>query len=216
MYGQSITAEAVSYKPFPTGDSHGVTPFRVEWRISYTPSGQSSVFDIDVHAHSLRMVDVRYPPRGKSALRIGRTSEPGRVYLVTFVTMARRQTFLDWNAACTASLALQSKHVWRGSSLLCWVLMPDHWHGMIELGDMDSLSSLVGRVKGTLAHAVNAAMGSRGSVWDVGFHDRALRSEDDALAVARYIVLNPVRAGLVPRVGLYPFWDAVWVDQGAA
>jgi hypothetical protein len=29
--------------------------------------------------------------------------------------------------------------------------------------------------------------------------------------VARYIVYNPVRAGLVSRIGDYPHWDAVWV-----
>jgi hypothetical protein len=29
--------------------------------------------------------------------------------------------------------------------------------------------------------------------------------------VARYVVMNPVRAGLVSRVGDYPFWDAAWI-----
>jgi hypothetical protein len=30
-------------------------------------------------------------------------------------------------------------------------------------------------------------------------------------SVARYIVANPVRAGLVRRVQDYPLWDALWV-----
>ena len=42
-------------------------------------------------------------------------------------------------------------------------------------------------------------------------HDRALRRDEDLLAVARYIVANPLRAGLVRRVGDYPLWDAVWL-----
>jgi hypothetical protein len=29
--------------------------------------------------------------------------------------------------------------------------------------------------------------------------------------VARYMIANPVRAGLVRRVGDYSFWNAVWV-----
>ena len=29
--------------------------------------------------------------------------------------------------------------------------------------------------------------------------------------VARYIVANPLRAGLVEKIGDYPFWDAVWL-----
>jgi len=38
-----------------------------------------------------------------------------------------------------------------------------------------------------------------------------LRNDEDLLDVARYVVANPVRAGLVPRVGDYPFWNAVWL-----
>jgi len=29
--------------------------------------------------------------------------------------------------------------------------------------------------------------------------------------MARYIVMNPKRAGLVERVGDYPHWDAIWL-----
>jgi len=29
--------------------------------------------------------------------------------------------------------------------------------------------------------------------------------------VARYIVANPIRAGLVDNIGQYPYWDAVWL-----
>ncbi len=31
--------------------------------------------------------------------------------------------------------------------------------------------------------------------------------------VARYIIANPLRAGLVGRVGDYPLWDAVWLSS---
>jgi hypothetical protein len=48
-------------------------------------------------------------------------------------------------------------------------------------------------------------------VWQKGFYDRALRSDEDVAAVARYIVANPLRAGLVDSVREYPFWDAIWV-----
>ena len=30
--------------------------------------------------------------------------------------------------------------------------------------------------------------------------------------VARYVIANPKRAGLVERVGDYPYWDAIWLD----
>ncbi|MEE4463301.1 IS200/IS605 family transposase, partial [Azotobacter chroococcum] len=43
------------------------------------------------------------------------------------------------------------------------------------------------------------------------YHDRAARSVDDLRAMARYIVANPVRAGIVETVGDYPLWDAAWL-----
>jgi hypothetical protein len=38
-----------------------------------------------------------------------------------------------------------------------------------------------------------------------------LRSDDDLQDMARYVVANPLRAGLVARIGDYPFWNAVWL-----
>jgi hypothetical protein len=38
-----------------------------------------------------------------------------------------------------------------------------------------------------------------------------VRKEDDLRELARYIVLNPVRAELVSKLGDYPHWDAIWL-----
>ena len=50
-----------------------------------------------------------------------------------------------------------------------------------------------------------------GRLYLLTFHDRALRREEDVKAVARYIIANPIRAGLVRRAGDYPHWDCVWL-----
>jgi hypothetical protein len=48
-------------------------------------------------------------------------------------------------------------------------------------------------------------------VWQKGFYDHALREGEALQNVARYIVANPLRAGLVAHIGDYPLWDAVWL-----
>jgi hypothetical protein len=48
-------------------------------------------------------------------------------------------------------------------------------------------------------------------IWQAGYCDRAMRKDDDLLNTARYIIANPVRAGLAPNVGEYPHWDAIWL-----
>lgn len=93
---------------------------------------------------------------------------------------------------------------------LAWVVMPDHFHWLIELHNSD-LSTLMRKVKTTSGLAVTKAMGERFQVWQKGYHDRAIRQESEIIQAARYIVANPLRAGLVKRYGEYPLWDAVWL-----
>lgn len=83
--------------------------------------------------------------------------------------------------------------------------MPDHWHGLIQLGD-EPLGRVVGRFKA----AVSRRLG-RGGMWQEGFHDRCVRREQDLRRAARYLVANPVRAGIVDSVLAYPYWNAVWL-----
>jgi REP element-mobilizing transposase RayT len=49
------------------------------------------------------------------------------------------------------------------------------------------------------------------AIWQDGYHDHALRSEENLQDAARYIVMNPVRAGLVESIREYPLWDAKWL-----
>lgn len=109
-------------------------------------------------------------------------------------------------AAALARIGTWAPH----AELLCWVLMPDHWHGLVRLTGVATLAHVVGAAKGGSAHAMRDVMAGR-RVWAHGFHDRALRRDDDVLVAARYIIANPVRAGLVSRVRDYPYWNAVWL-----
>jgi len=138
-------------------------------------------------------------------LRKGRFSEAGRIYLVTAVTRDRRPVFQDFAAARAVVDAMKWEFVRGRAETLAFVLMPDHLHWLLALGEGVSLSLVVRAVKSVSAHRLGWP------IWQNGFHDHALRAEEDVVAVARYIVANPVRAGLVKRVGDYSHWDAVWL-----
>lgn len=148
---------------------------------------------------------------GYLALRRGRWSEAQRIYLLTTVARRREPLFSGWPPGWLMARILADARLWQPSQLLCWVLMPDHWHGLVSLGDGQMLPALMNRVKGSSARVFNRQSGREGRVWEDGFHDHAVRREEDLLAMARYVVANPVRAGLVARVGDYPFWDACWL-----
>ena len=88
--------------------------------------------------------------------------------------------------------------------------MPDHLHWLFVLNH-SLLSEVIRRVKGKSAYAVNRHRGYHAQVRQKGFHDHAIRREEDLKAIARYIIANPLRAGPVNRIGDYPFRDAVWL-----
>ena len=94
--------------------------------------------------------------------------------------------------------------------MLAWVLMPDHAHWLIELSEHDTLGAVVNRIKSASARHANRVLGRVGPLWSAAFHDHALRAEDDLPDIARYVVANPLRAGLVKRLDDYPFWNAIW------
>ena len=137
-------------------------------------------------------------------LRLGRVSQPGQIYLITTVTHNRHRHFADLPAARSLIRALRDESAAGSCDTLAFVVMPDHLHWLMQLKD-PSLSAVVGRVKSISARRLG------GRIWQPGFHDHALRVEDDLRATARYIVANPLRAGLVHRVGQYPHWDVVWL-----
>lgn len=139
-------------------------------------------------------------------LRKGRFSEPGRAYLITTVTQDRAKLFADWRVGRVVVSELVAAPV----ETLAWVLMPDHLHWLLILGDQD-LGYVMRGMKSRSAVAVNRMLGREGAVWQKGYHDHGVRREEDLRAMARYVVANPVRAGLVEHVGDYPLWDAVWL-----
>lgn len=155
------------------------------------------------------MDNAHHTPRG-NALRRGRWSETGRIYLVTAVTENRIPIFRDMSHARLVIGELRLADELGLSVTWTFVVMPDHLHWLVELQDAD-LSRLVLRVKSRSAIAINRATGRNGRLWQKGFHDRALRREEDMRNVARYVVANPIRAGLVTSVRDYPHWDARWL-----
>jgi putative transposase len=138
-------------------------------------------------------------------LRTGRTSIPGQVCLVTTVTRERKPVFEDLSAARRTIRCLIESAALGHATTLAFVLMPDHLHWLFQLGQPLSLSRVVQQMKSFSAHAAGAAQ------WQPGFHDHALRRDEDLAAAARYLIANPLRAGLVRHIGDYPHWDAVWL-----
>ena len=146
-------------------------------------------------------------PHGKD-LRKGRFSQPGGIYLTTFVTNSREALFTD---LLTARLVITSLMKSKAAETMCFVVMPDHVHWLLQLRPHGELAKAVRGVKYASTRRINRYLGRSGSIWQDGYHDHALRREENIREAARYIVANPLRAGLVKSVSQYPHWDAKWL-----
>ena len=145
-------------------------------------------------------------------LRKGRVSIPGQIYLITTVTADRAPIFSSLQAGRILVQALRHQHQIGAVDSLAFVIMPDHLHWLFALAEGLSLPQVMGQTKRYSAMQLNRLLGRSGrTIWQDGFHDHAVRREEDLQAIAKYLVANPVRAGLVTHVGDYPLWDACWL-----
>jgi putative transposase len=138
-------------------------------------------------------------------LRSGRHSQSGQIYMITVVTAERQRVFEQFSAARTLIGYLKTENDLQRANTVAFVVMPDHLHWLMQLGESATLSQVVRGVKSLTSHRLGYP------VWQRGYHDHAVRHDEDLKAMSRYVIANPIRAGLVSSVGDYPHWDAVWI-----
>lgn len=82
--------------------------------------------------------------------------------------------------------------------------MPDHVHLLLEGSTTGSSATrFISRAKQASGYWYAQRTGQR--LWQRSSWDRVLRREDDTWTVIKYILSNPVRAGIVERPLDYPF-----------
>jgi putative transposase len=145
--------------------------------------------------------------RGHHALRKARVSLPNQIYLITVCCKHREKIFLNFDASLTT--ASTSYQVLKNSSseILAWVLMPDHMHLVLQLGEEETLSKTMNRINSCCAIAINKVLRGNSPVWQGAYHDHALRDQEQLDSAIRYVISNPIRAGLVEKLGDYPYWN---------
>ena len=150
-------------------------------------------------------------PHGKN-LRKGRRSIPAQTYLVTTATFHRIPIFHDLNNGRIVARCIGHQEEKGHVTNLAFVIMPDHIHWLFSLSGDKTLSTIIAQMKSFSSRFINDRMNlGHKAIWQAGFHDHALRKEEDLRNVARYIIANPLRAGLAENIGDYPLWDAYWL-----
>ena len=123
----------------------------------------------------------------------------GEVYFVTICCVPRGVNQLANTSVWQAMDESLSVREARGDLHCRLVLaMPDHFHGLLAFTGSKSMSKVIADFKAWLAKR-------HGIHWQRDFFDHRLRGWESAVEKAKYIRMNPVRAGLVVRSEDWPY-----------
>jgi putative transposase len=130
---------------------------------------------------------------------------PSRIFFATTKTsMGRRLLQSDRNANLLIDV-LRSLIAERKFQLHDFVIMPDHIHLLIEVGNEMTIEKAMQLIKGRFSHRLAHEFGYKGEVWQRGFTEVQVMNQRDIEAHRTYIAENPVKAGLTASADEYPF-----------
>jgi REP element-mobilizing transposase RayT len=162
--------------------------------------------------------------------------EPGMTYLLTSVTHRRQPLFAEvaYAQAAHEDIAFYTRKFKAAS--LAHVIMPDHIHWVIypspedfkrfarqeeekngkytEAPERFYLSKIMEDCKRHISYTINRLRGMKEPpIWQDGFRDDGLRTVEIIRKAVRYVIFNPVKAGLAAKPEDYPWlaWDAAWL-----
>lgn len=125
-------------------------------------------------------------------------------YHLRFCTHQRLRIFVVHPAVETVLREIRRAAGAEQFAILAYCFMPDHVHlivqGIRETADLKRFATRAKQFSG-YAHAKSG--GTR--LWQRYLYEHVLRDDETTAAAVRYVLTNPVRAGLVHRPQDYPF-----------
>jgi putative transposase len=103
----------------------------------------------------------------------------------------------DYRRFLSVLAAVTKRFRWRCQA---YCLMPNHFHLVVETPE-PNISESMQRLNGTYAQWFNVRHGYEGHLFQGRFFSEFVESTHYLLELSRYVVLNPVRAGLCSDAG---------------
>jgi REP element-mobilizing transposase RayT len=95
--------------------------------------------------------------------------------------------------------------------MLAFCVMPDHVHTVV-LNRRYPLQSVVRLLKRETTQRLKC-LGVSPTIWQRGYHDHVIRRKEGLFEAIRYVLLNPVRAGIAEHWRDYPWSGSIeWPD----
>jgi putative transposase len=138
---------------------------------------------------------------------------PGAIYHITARGNAQQPIFLNDQDRKVFLLVLGQTLKAYNAACHAYCLMTNHYHLMIETPD-GNLSQVMKQLNGIYTQRFNRRNRRVGHVFQGRFKSIVVDKDSYLLQLCRYIVLNPVRAGMVCNPGEYP-WSSYNATAGS-
>ncbi len=143
-------------------------------------------------------------PERKNAPRLHDFDYLGpHAYSVTCATFKRTSYFTSNNAVALIMPALKDTSSKDKFAICTYCFMPDHLHLLVGGDEQSLLPRFVQSFKQTRGFQFKKSFAK--PLWQRGYYEHVLRKDEALRDVARYILNNPVRAGIVDDYRKYPY-----------
>ena len=125
-------------------------------------------------------------------------------YFLTFCTDFRRPVFSQAEAVSVVLEQLLRSSREQNFAVIAYCFMPDHVHLLIEAtAEHADCKRFIAAFKQYSGYYYRQRFGSK--LWQRYGYERVLRNDESTVEVAKYVLANPVRAGLSATVREYPY-----------
>lgn len=138
-------------------------------------------------------------------------SREQRIKLEDYIDRGLGDCFLRDTRVATLMEEVMRFHHGSRFELLAWVVMPNHVHTLLKVGDTP-LSKIIQNWKSIVAVKANNLLGRTGDFWQADYWDTFMRDEEQTRKAIRYIENNPAKARLCRAPEDWPFSSARFRD----
>jgi len=134
-----------------------------------------------------------------------------RIKLEEYLDRGLGECFLRKPSIATLVETAMTHHHGERFKMLAWVIMPNHVHALIEVGQVP-LSKIIQNWKSLTAVEANKVIERSGRFWQPEYWDRFMRDNEQQQKAVHYIENNPVKAKLCRTAEEWLFSSARFRD----
>ena len=128
------------------------------------------------------------------------------VYFITICCEGENEFFKNESAIENCIAVLQEMAIKHGVNVIAYCFMPDHLHFLLESGETTDMFKFIELFKQVTSFRHKQATGKR--LWQESFYDEVLKEDEIPIEVAKYIISNPMRTGLIRDLNAYGYWGS--------